>query len=118
MITKLPNSSGRLISFRFSGKLVHKDYEILNSQFDKLCQKEQKIRVLIELAPDFSGWELRAGWDDFVFGMKHYSDFERIAVIGDEAWEEWLVKLAKPFTKAQVKFFKKPDADLAWKWLT
>jgi len=46
---------------------------------------------------------MRAMWDDLKFGMRHYSDFDRIAMVGDRWWEAWLATICKPFTKARVR---------------
>ncbi|HRW66130.1 MAG TPA: STAS/SEC14 domain-containing protein, partial [Candidatus Competibacter sp.] len=62
-------------------------------------------------------WDLHAMWDDFQFGVKHYSDLERIAIVGDRKWEEWMAKLCKPFTKASVNYFDVSQIDAAWAWL-
>ena len=56
-------------------------------------------------------------WDDFQFGVKHYSDLERIAIVRDRKWEEWMAKLCKPFTKASVNYFDVSQTDAAWAWL-
>jgi len=66
---------------------------------------------------DFHGWDLHAMWDDFQFGVKHYSDLERIAIVGDRKWEEWMAKLCKPFSKASVNYFDVSQTDAAWAWL-
>jgi len=118
MIEKLPQSTDGVFGVRLSGKLTHDDYQkTLIPMFDQAIEKSGKIRVLLDLAEDFRGWELHAAWDDFVFGLKHFNDFEKIALVGDKDWEEWMAKLAKPFTKADVKFFKRPETEEAWKWL-
>ena len=66
---------------------------------------------------DFHGWDMHAAWDDLKFSLKHYFDFERIAMVGDRKWEEWMASFSKPFTKAQVKYFDRLDVDAAWTWL-
>ena len=35
----------------------------------------------------FSGWEWRAAYDDAAFGIKHWNDIERVALIGDARWQ-------------------------------
>ena len=49
--------------------------------------------------------------------MRHYSDLDRIALVGDQRWEEWMVRLAKPFTKASVRYFDANTEEAAWLWL-
>ena len=66
---------------------------------------------------DFHGWEAKAAWDDFKLGLAHPQDFERIAIVGDKAWEHWIALLAKPFTHARVRYFALSDRNAALDWL-
>jgi hypothetical protein len=77
---------------------------------------EGKVRLFIQLE-DFHGWDLHAAWDDFKFSLKHYSDFDRIAMVGERKWEEWIASFCKPLTKAKVKYFDRSEVYAAWKWL-
>ena len=74
------------------------------------------IRLLARFE-DFHGWDLHAAWDDFRFGVQHYADIERIALTGDRAWEQWMAKLCRPFTQAQVRYFDAGQVEAAWTWL-
>jgi hypothetical protein len=49
--------------------------------------------------------------------MKHYSDFDRIAMVGDRRWEKWMVQVCRPFTKAKVRYFDASQIYDAWAWL-
>jgi hypothetical protein len=72
------------------------------------------VRVLFELE-ECRGWTLRAAWDDLKFGLKHRSDFERCAVVGQKRWQKWMTNLSKPFFK--VKYFDKSEMEKAWQWV-
>ena len=65
----------------------------------------------------FSRRDLHALWDDLKFGLKHYSDFDRIAMVGERKWEKWMVQVSKPFTKAKMRYFDASQVDEAWAWL-
>ncbi|HEB93168.1 MAG TPA: STAS/SEC14 domain-containing protein [Gammaproteobacteria bacterium] len=69
------------------------------------------------LLEDFRGWDLHAAWDDVAFGVKHYHDLERVALIGKPSWAAWMAKLSRPFTAAEVKHFPVDEVDVAWDWL-
>ena len=77
---------------------------------------EGKARLFVQLE-DFHGEDLHALWDDLKFGLKHYSDFDRIAMVGERRWEKWLVQVSKPFTKAKMRYFDAFQVDDAWAWL-
>jgi len=116
MIEKLKKSSGKVIGFVLTGKLHDEDYKTFVPQVESVLDREGKARLLA-LFHEFHGWDLHAVWDDMKFGAKHYSDIERIALVGDRKWEEWMAKICKPFTKAAVKYFDVGDIEQAWAWL-
>ena len=49
--------------------------------------------------------------------MRHALDFRKIAVVGDKTWEEWMVKLMKPFTSGEVEYFAMEEKKKAWAWV-
>jgi len=63
------------------------------------------------------GWDVGAAWEDTKFGIKHFADIERMAMVGDRKWQHGMAVLFKPFTKATIRYFDQPDAAEARKWL-
>jgi hypothetical protein len=116
MIKKLKESTGNIIGFEISEKLHDDDYKTFVPQIEQIINKEGKARILVHFI-DFRGWDLHAAWDDFVFGVKHFRDIERIAMIGEKGWEEWMAKFCKPFTKAEVRYFVASELQNALEWL-
>ncbi len=117
MIRKLEKGGGKVIGFELKGKLHDEDYsEVLVPEVEAVIEREGSVRLLLHLV-DFEGWDLHAAWDDMKFGAKHYRDFERVAIVGDKTWEEWMAKLASPFTSSGSRFFDDSDIDAAWDWL-
>jgi hypothetical protein len=98
------------------GKLHDEDYKQLVPKMETSLTAEGKVRLFMQFE-DFHGWDLHAAWDDLKFGLKHYSDFERIAMVGDHKWENWMAKFSKPFTKAELRYFNSSEVDAAWQWL-
>ena len=116
MIEKLSKSSGRVVGFKLSGMLTDEDYQTLVPQLEKIIEETGALSMLMEFE-DFHGWEPKAAWDDFKFAIKHGKDLERLAIVGDKAWEEWIAKLSKPFTTAEVKYYDTSQIEEAWEWL-
>ena len=114
MLTFAERSMGNLLDVQIRGKLTHEDYQRFKHRLEDLIQQYGKVRVLLELE-DFHGAELAAVWDDFTFGLRHLGAFQRCAVVGDKAWEGWVVGLGKPFFR--VKYFDGSERDEAWRWL-
>ena len=116
MIEQLPESSGKILGFKMSGKLHDADYKTFVPMIDAAVAKEGKVRLLAQFH-DFHGWDLSALWDDVKFSTTHCTKIERIALVGDKTWEKYMAKVCKPFTLAKVKYFDGADGAAAWAWL-
>ncbi len=117
MIQFLPVFEGNTIAIRATGKLTHEDYQAFLPKLEEQIKQLGKVSVLMEL-DNFKGWELNAAKDDVEFALKHVEDIERFAVVGDKAWEHWMVAMVKPFVlSADVKYFNREDLQEAWDWL-
>ena len=116
MIEPLQRDSTRAIGFKLSGKLHDEDYKTFVPLVDAAVAKGGKVRLLAQFH-DFHGWDLHALWDDVKFATTHCTSFDRIAIVGDRKWQEWMAKVCKPFTGAKVRYFDAGDAEAAWAWL-
>ena len=109
-------STGKFVNIHVTGKLVKEDYAYMVPEFERLIRLHGKLRVLFDMT-EFHGWELSAAWEDFKFGIHHFSDIERMALVGEQRWQESMATFAKPFTKAEVLYFDRTDAAAARTWL-
>jgi hypothetical protein len=116
MIEQLPGSSERVLAFKLSGKLHDEDYKQFVPVVDAAVAKQGKVRLLAQFH-DFHGWDLYALWDDIRFATTHCLAIERIALVGDRKWEEWMAKVCKPFTAAKVRYFDASAMEAARAWL-
>jgi len=114
-ITMQPEMDGRLLHIHFTGKLTKQDYQQFAPEFESAFVKYPKIRMMLEM-DDFKGWEAGAAWEDFKLGIRHFNHVERIAMVGDKKWEEWMATLCKPFTTAKVKYFPRQETAQAHDW--
>lgn len=109
-------NGGKLLEVSVSDKLHHEDYQYFVPEFERLAKLHGKIRVLFDMT-NFHGWEGAALWDDIKFAVKHFSDIERIAMVGDKKWEKGMSVFCKPFTTAQIRYFDHSDIEAARAWL-
>lgn len=105
-----------ILTMRLSGKLTKQDYTRFVPEIERMIKAHGKVRILMELV-DFHGWTVAAAWEDIKFDMRHFSDIECIAIVGDAAWEKGMTLLLKPFTKAKVKYFDASQMAAAKTWI-
>jgi stage II sporulation SpoAA-like protein len=116
MIEQLKSDSPKVLGFKMSGKLHDEDYKHFVPTVDEAIAKEGKVRLLAQFH-DFHGWDMHALWDDIKFSTTHCTKIERIALVGENAWEKWMTKVCKPFTMAKIKYYDAPQIAEAWAWL-
>jgi SpoIIAA-like len=99
------------------GKVTHEDYR------DRLIPRAEAmmghgpIRMLYVLGANFTGFELGAMADDGKFGLKHWHDFSRIAVVSDHSWLNAVVAMFRPFFHGEVRSFGLSDLAAAKAWI-
>ncbi len=103
------------LALRAVGKLTHEDYQVITPIIDSALSavKEPKVKVLID-GTEMEGWELRAAWDDFKLGLKHGSEFDKIAIYGNKDWQEIGAKIGSWFVSGEVRYFDVYGDALAW----
>lgn len=109
-------AAGRILNVKVSGKLAKADYERWVPAMERLIRQHGKIRVLFEMH-EFHGWEFSALWEDVKFEIKHFRDIERLAVIGEKAWEHGMAVFCKPFTTAEIRYFDRSQAAEGRAWI-
>jgi hypothetical protein len=107
---------GKLLIIRVTGKLTREDYKSFIPKVEELILKFGKIRMVLEMR-DFHGWEAGALWEDIKFDIRHFSDIESLALVGDKKWEKGMSIFCKPFTKAQIKYFDLTEIYKAYEWI-
>jgi hypothetical protein len=116
MIEQLETGSPKIVGFKLSGKLHDEDYKKFTPAIDEAIKSQGKVRLLAQFH-DFHGWDMHALWDDIKFSTEHCTKIDRIALVGENKWEEWMAKVCKPFTMASIKYFDAHELEAAKSWL-
>ena len=118
MIEIMKASHGNLVGVQASGSLTVSDYEdVLLPHLEKRFEQHGKLRILFYMDPSFTGWDLAAAWEDAKIGLSHWSDFEKIAVVGGPGWVEACMRLFGFLMKGEVRTFGEGELEAAWRWL-
>jgi len=107
---------GNVLVVHVSGKLEKADFLHFVPEFERLVQQHGKLRVLFEMT-GFHGWDAGALWEDIKFDVQHFGDIERVAMVGEEQWQQNMATFCKPFTQATIRYFDHANGAEARKWL-
>ena len=117
MIEQLSGLPPHTVGFKMSGKLHDEDYKTFVPLVDAEIAREGKVNVLAQF-DDFHGWDMHALWDDIKFATTHCTKIQRVALVGDKAWEKCMAQVCKPFTMAKIRYFDTAELEAAKAWLT
>lgn len=107
-----------VIAIQALGEVTARDYEDrLIPLVRKVEAEHGKVRLLMQLGPDFESYTAGAMWDDARLGLTHWRSFERIAVVSDIAWITRGVKMFAPLMPGEVAVFPNDAMDAATAWI-
>lgn len=109
-------TNGKVMEVTATGKFEKEDYQLFVPAAEALIQEHGKIRVLF-IMHDFHGWTAGAAWEDLKFDLKHFSDIERLALVGESKWEKGMSVFCRPFTTSKIKYFDISQLEEAREWI-
>jgi len=103
------------LTIKAQGKLTHQDYQVIIPMLESslLQVKDPKINVLVD-GSELEGWEPRAAWDDLKLGLKHGSEFAKIAIYGHKKWQQMSATIGTWFIAGDIKYFEDINEAIAW----
>jgi hypothetical protein len=117
MPVEIIDNSGKLLQLKIRGMLQRTDYDRIIHNAREAIAREGKVRALIIL-DGFGGWERRDDWGDVSFMMDQGQHIEKMAIVGDEKWQDdALAFTAKGFRPTAIEFFPPARVSEARMWL-
>jgi hypothetical protein len=76
-----------ILGVRATGTVSRDDYErVVLPRLDEARRRDQRLRFLYHLGPQFGGFTPGGAWEDFRVGLQYLRLFERCAVVTDVEW--------------------------------
>jgi len=99
------------------GKVTHEDYQTILIPMAEAMMAKGPIKMIYIIGKEFTGYNLEALWDDGAFGIKHWREFKRIAVVADLVWLRASISMFAPFFPAEVRLFNLSELSAAKDWI-
>lgn len=114
---RIVDASDGLLTVEFTGLLKKSELEQAQKAAIGLIQKHGKVSLLA-LEKDFQGWVKEGDWGDLSFQAKYDKHIEKIAIVGEKKWEDWVLAfVAKGFRPVAIEYFLPSDLAKARAWL-
>lgn len=107
-----------LIWIEAGGTLRASDYDSSVLNFERITQRNSgTVQMPIELAPDFSGWNIGGLRRDLNFAFRHKVSFGRIALVGDQRSEKWGTRIFDRLFRTELQVFPFSKCKQAENWI-
>ena len=118
MIEQIPNLPAGTLGFRATGTVTAADYEsVLVPDIEAAFAVNRKLRLLYHVAPGFESFQAGAMWDDAKLGFRHFSGWDRVALVTDVAWLRGLTSAMRFLVPAELRLFTDAQLEEAKAWI-
>jgi len=94
MVKLIPNMPEDVLAFDIIGEYRIKDVKILERLFLNKTRNHKKVNILAKIDKlDLSKTTLKAFWEDFTFALQYYKDVRKMAIVGSNDFQRYLIKL-------------------------
>ncbi len=116
MIEVMENTNGKCVALRVSGKITREDYIGIIPQLERTIDIWNGINLLIKIE-QVEGIAMGAVWEDAQFNLKYFREVHRAALVGDQEWLNWVVKISQLFVHEAAQLYSSDQFEVAWKWI-
>lgn len=118
MTAEIAAVENRTVTVRITARLTQSELAAIQKETGAIIERLGRVRILV-LAEHFQGWEEGGQWNDFSFQDAHDQHIERMAIVGDEKWQDLALLFAsqglRPFP---IEFFPPERLAEARAWLS
>ncbi|AGA80642.1 MULTISPECIES: SpoIIAA family protein [Echinicola] len=116
MLQILELTRDNIICTKADGNLTELDMEKIHPLIHNILKTGKKVRWYFEME-NFTGWSIEGLWADAKMDLSHAKDYEKIAMVGEKKWQDWITQFMKPFTNAEIRYFDRNEKESARQWI-
>jgi hypothetical protein len=119
MIEQIQGLPAGTLGFMAHGQVSADDYErVLVPDVEAAFALNRKLRLMYVTADDFTGFDPGAMWDDAKLGARHFSGWDRVALVTDVPWLRGTFTAFSFAIPAKVGLFSGAEIEEATRWIT
>ncbi|GFE59075.1 STAS/SEC14 domain-containing protein [Geobacter sp. AOG1] len=118
MLERIQGLPDNVLGFEAKGEVTGADYEsVLIPAVENMLAQRKSIRFLYHLGNEFTGFNVKAMWDDAKVGLQHLAAWERVAVVTDVEWIRVAMKAFGFVMPGKLRAFGNDELVEARRWL-
>jgi len=119
MLTLLKDLPPHVVGIKATGKVTKEECDkVLIPALDNLVERTGKINYLLLIETDLSNFTLGFLMDDIAVGVKHFSKWNKIAVVTHQKAVEKFSDMFSVIVPGESKGFKLEELATAKKWIS
>lgn len=119
MLETLDGFPDNVLAVRAHGEVTADDYQqVLVPGVEARLADHKRLRLLYVLGDDFDSFTGGAAWEDTKVGLRHFTAFERVAVVSDKDWVRRMVRGFGFALPGEVRVYDLDDLDDARGWIS
>lgn len=111
MITVQTENS--IVSAAVLGEFTLADFREFEQQVDGIVQTNGKANLLVDLR-DMVSMTLDVALEELRFTRNHRGEFEKIAIVTENTFQQWEALLSNLFVDAVIEVFEEDESALEW----
>ena len=97
MIETIEAGFPKVVGLQAERKATRRGLQVISCPTVDATLDEEKIRSPLGPIRGFPRWNWRAAWDDFKFGLRHYSTLRGLRWWATGKWEAWMATLCNKY---------------------
>ncbi len=117
MIEAIPFEEGNIIGLRLKGKIEDAEFDEIVRLIEERLKEHKKLRIYAEIE-EFKGMSVNTFMKDIHYGLKHWRDFDKEAIVSDKGWlKAWVEISGSIIPGVEVKHFSFEEIEKAKEWI-
>jgi len=119
MIKQITDLPAGTLGFEAHGQVSAEDYErVVVPDVEAAFALNRKLRLMYVTAEDFIGFDPGAMWNDMKLGARHFSGWERVALVTDVSWLRTAAVAVSFMLPTEFRLFASQQLAEAKAWIT
>jgi SpoIIAA-like len=118
MAMTIDRPSDGVLSVSVTGAWTASEWTQAQAALAEAVRQLPDVRSLLVIVESFLGWK-GDGWDDLSAQATLDQQIERLAIVGEQKWEDLILMFAgQGLRRIEIKYFPAGELDEARRWLT
>lgn len=119
MLQFIDDLPSHVVGIRAIGDVTKEDFaSVISPRIDDLVNRQGQINYILVLQTGVKNFTIGAWWDDLKLGLKHFTKWNKIAIVTDETLVEKFTDVFSLGVPGESRGYKLNELDEAVRWVS